>query len=277
VELFASWGIDSLKVDGCNQAISVMPVSYPRLSGALVDAGMQQGHPILYSCSWPAYISIPGDKISKDVYDSLMKYCNIWRNWADISDSWDSVKSIIKWWHDNQDAMMNAAGPGHFNDPDMILAGNTGLSQSEYEVQFSLWSIFAAPLLMSNDLRKISSSVKSLLQNPDIIAINQDEMGIQGKCVSGDVPNGQSVWMRPLSGGNTAVALLNGATGVPSTPANITVSFNSLGLSAERLLVYDLLKRQNVGEYTGEYTAKVPTNSVHFVRLSPVKMNELLV
>lgn len=273
---FASWGIDSLKVDGCNQDTSVMPISYPRLSKALVEAGQRQGHPILYSCSWPAYLAIPGKSIPDDVYDALAEYCNIWRNWDDITDSWDgSVKHIIKWWHDQQNSskLIEAAGPGHFNDPDMILAGNTGLSQSEYEVQFSLWSIFAAPMLMSNDLRQIDSAAKSLLQNKDIIAVSQDKLGRQGRCVWGDVPDGQSVWARPLDGGDVAVALFNGHEGVPSTPHNITMTSTMVGFNSSTFSVYDLLNHRHIGTFTQSYTAPVPTSSVHFVRISPVSID----
>jgi len=87
-----------------------------------------------------------------------------------------------KWWHDRQldSILVQSAGPGHFNDPDMILAGNTGLSQTEYEVQFAMWSIFAAPLLMSNDLRNVDKSFQALLQNPDVVAVNQDKLAWRG-------------------------------------------------------------------------------------------------
>eukprot|EP00928_Gymnodinium_smaydae_P096782 TRINITY_DN8618_c0_g1_i2.p1 TRINITY_DN8618_c0_g1~~TRINITY_DN8618_c0_g1_i2.p1 ORF type:complete len:340 (+),score=35.65 TRINITY_DN8618_c0_g1_i2:46-1065(+) len=268
---FASWGIDSLKVDGCNQDTKDMSVTYPRLSRELVKAGQKYERPIVYSCSWPAYIGIPGQNITAEVYDSLKQYCNIWRNWDDISDTWDSVKSIIRWWHDRQldSSLLSAAGPGHFNDPDMILAGNTGLSKSEYEVQFAMWSIFAAPLLMSNDLRNIDQSMKELLQNSDVIAVNQDKLGIEGRWVSGSVPDGQSVWARPLENDCVAVALLNGHAGVPGTPSNITFTSNAVGLKTAGFQVYDLLKRKPLGTFSSTYTALVESNSVHFLRLSP--------
>jgi len=268
---FAKWGIDSLKVDGCNQDPNVMPVTYPRLGKELVKQGKAYNRPIVYSCSWPAYIAIPGHNISAAVYQSLAENCNMWRNWDDINDSWQSIKSIIKWWHDHQDDLVKYAGPGHWNDPDMILAGNTGLSASEYETQFAFWSIFAAPLLMSNDLRAIDSEMKALLQNKDIIAVSQDKLGVEGRCVSGAVPDGQSVWVRPLAGGDKAVVLFNGHTGVPGIPQNITVTAQQAGLTSARFIVYDLLKQHRVGPSSGfekEYTAYVPANSVHFIRLT---------
>jgi len=271
MENFASWGIDSLKVDGCNQATSMMPVTYPRLSAALVAAGKGEGRPIVYSCSWPAYIS---NHMTKAVYESLKSNCNMWRNYVDIIDTWGSVKRITKWWQQNQDSLVAVAGPGHWNDPDMILAGNPGLSQSEYEVQFSLWSIFAAPLLLSNDLRTIDDAAKGLLQNPDVIAVNQDTLGIQGRCISGEVPDGQSVWLRPLAGGDVAVAMFNGHAGVPSTPHNMSISARDAGLNMTAFTVYDLLRRRPVGDYkpfvfVDTYSAEVPVSSVHFVRLVP--------
>eukprot|EP00929_Paragymnodinium_shiwhaense_P024010 TRINITY_DN14897_c0_g1_i6.p1 TRINITY_DN14897_c0_g1~~TRINITY_DN14897_c0_g1_i6.p1 ORF type:complete len:432 (+),score=109.30 TRINITY_DN14897_c0_g1_i6:87-1382(+) len=263
---FASWGIDSLKVDGCNQDPKVMNITYPRLSNVLVEAGRLKQRPIMYSCSWPAYISIPGQNISKEVYDDLAKYCNIWRNYRDIVDTWDS------YWNDNQDMMAEAAGPGHFNDPDMILAGNTGLSIYEYQAQFVLWSIFAAPLLMSNDLRTIDDEAKKLLQNPDIIKVNQDPLGKQGKRVGGH-PDSTSIWARPLVGGDVAVAFLNEVPGVPGTPRNVSVTAKMAGLGSKQFTVYDLLQREKVAggkAFVGEWTAVVPANGVRFVRLSPV-------
>merc|ERR1711941_238235 len=97
-------------------------------------------------------------------------------------------------------------------------------------VQLAMWSIFAAPLLMSNDLRNIDESFKEVLQNPDVVAVNQDKLGIEGRWVSGAVPDGQSVWVRPLEQGAAAVALFNGHAGVPGTPVNISVNSSAAGL-----------------------------------------------
>merc|ERR1712217_448735 len=122
---------------------------------------------------------------------------------------------------------------------------------------------------MSNDLRNIDTSFKALLQNPDVVAVNQDKLGLEGRWVSGTVPDGQSVWVRPLVNGDAAVALFNGHAGVPGTPINITVNSSAAGLNTTAFDVYDLLQRKTIGTFTGTYTAAVESSAVHFVRLSP--------
>ena len=134
------------------------------------------GRPIVYSCSWPAYQNNPD-------YKSIAEHCNLWRNWADIADSWDSVTKIIKWFADHQDQYTAVAGPGNWNDPDMIIVGNFGLSHDQSRVQMAVWAIMAAPLIMSNDLRTLKQADRDLLLNKHVIKIDQDPLGIPGKRV----------------------------------------------------------------------------------------------
>ncbi|CAL1263604.1 unnamed protein product [Larinioides sclopetarius] len=171
---FAEWGIDMLKVDGCYAEPTVMDDLYPQITTAL----NQSGRPIVFSCSWPAYQV--GAGIDPD-YTAIAKHCNLWRNFDDIEDSWESVLSIVDFYAAHQDELVSAAGPGHWNDPDMILGGNFGLSYDEAKAQLALWAIMASPLLMSNDLRSIEPKFKELLLNKDVIAVNQDSLGIMGK------------------------------------------------------------------------------------------------
>ncbi|XP_070615926.1 alpha-galactosidase A [Erythrolamprus reginae] len=199
-ETFASWGVDLLKFDGCDfGTIDKMADGYKKMSSALNKTGRS----IVYSCEWPLY-QRPFKKVN---YSEIKQYCNYWRNYADISDSWDSVKSILDWTSSNQDILVDIAGPGGWNDPDMLVIGNFGLSWDQQITQMAFWAIMAAPLLMSNDLRQINSKSKALLQNKEVIAINQDPLGKQGYRITKDKTF--ELWERPLSGGAFAVAVIN--------------------------------------------------------------------
>ncbi|XP_039346578.1 alpha-N-acetylgalactosaminidase-like isoform X4 [Mauremys reevesii] len=171
---FAEWEVDMLKLDGCYSNSSVKAIGYPKMSIAL----NKTGRPIAYSCSWPAY---EGGLPPKVNYTVLGDICNLWRNFGDIQDSWESVLNIIEWYGNNQDKLQPAAGPGRWNDPDMLIIGNFGLSYEQSKVQMALWAILAAPLFMSSDLRTISEDAKYILQNKLLIYINQDSLGIQGQ------------------------------------------------------------------------------------------------
>nr|KAF6359798.1 galactosidase alpha [Myotis myotis] len=158
-------------------------------------------------------------------YTEIRQYCNHWRNFGDIYDSWQSVKSILDWTSSNQRTVVSAAGPGGWNDPDMLVIGNFGLSWDQQITQMALWAIMAAPLFMSNDLRHISLQAKTLLQNKDVIAINQDPLGKQGYLLRKE--DNIEVWERPLSELAWAVAVVN--LQEIGGPRSYTISLASLG------------------------------------------------
>ena len=143
VEKFANvWKVDSLKVDGCYSNYTLMSDLYSELSDAL----NKTGRPILYACSWPVY---QADNCENPTdMETLKSKCNYWRNTWDVYDSWSSVSSIMGFYArtDPEDIMVQAAGPGHWNDADMLLVGNPGLSISEQRAQFAIWAILASPL-----------------------------------------------------------------------------------------------------------------------------------
>lgn len=114
----------------------------------------------------------------------MKKHCNLWRNWRDIEDSYQSLNRIVDFFAKNQNRFQPYAGPGAWNDPDMLLIGNFGLSYDQSKAQMALWSILAAPLIMSNDLKNIRPEFRDILINRHVIAINQDKLGIQGRRVS---------------------------------------------------------------------------------------------
>lgn len=201
--------MDSLKVDGCYANTSDFEWMYPSLGEAL----NRTGRPILYSCSWPAYQVGEG---SDPDYASISRHCNLWRNFDDIDDSWQSVLSIIDFYAKNQDDFAEYHGPGHWFDPDMVIVGDFGLSVDESRAQFSIWSILAAPLLLSNDLRTLTPEQKQILLNRHVIAVNQDPLGELGKRVITSDNKRIEVWAKKLSEGCYAIAYLHrGGIGSP--------------------------------------------------------------
>ncbi|GCC34561.1 hypothetical protein chiPu_0013036 [Chiloscyllium punctatum] len=172
--------------------------------------------------------------------EDIKKYCNHWRNYGDIDDSWGSVKTIIDWTANHQSLIAPVAGPGGWNDPDMLVIGNFGLSRDQQMTQMALWAIMAAPLLMSNDLRNIDADSKALLQNRYVIAINQDPLGVQGQRVS-KLRNFE-LWSRPLAGGGFAYAVVNRAEiGGPQKFSIVVFSLDSGKACQKECLVTQIL------------------------------------
>jgi len=203
-QTFADWGVDYLKLDGCNNDKEGYAVGYPAMGAALQKTGRN----ITYSCSWPAYLGT--NETAKPWADMIQAGCNLWRNWHDINNSWESLISIIDHWGDYGKSLQEAAGPGHWNDPDMLLIGDDHydrlLTIDQAETQMSIWSITASPLIMAADLRSIKAEYKAILLNKEVIAVDQDKLGKAGLRVS---PKGDlEVWAREIHDG-IAVVLLN--------------------------------------------------------------------
>uniref|UniRef100_W5KQD1 Alpha-galactosidase n=1 Tax=Astyanax mexicanus TaxID=7994 RepID=W5KQD1_ASTMX len=206
-QTFAEWQVDMLKFDGCNSNAEEQQQGYPLMSKALNATG----RPIVYACSWPVYRGGLPPSVN---YTLLGEICNLWRNYYDIEDSWDSVLNIVDWFFQSQDYLQPASGPGRWNDPDMLIIGNFGLSLEQSKAQMALWAIMAAPLIMSNDLRTLSSEARNILQNKAVIAINQDPLGIQGRRILKDEGHIEVFW-RPLSKSASALVFLSRRTDMP--------------------------------------------------------------
>jgi len=174
---FASWDVDYVKLDGCNVNASDLNEGYP-LFGKALNA---TGRPIVYSTEWPLYTQMYEQKMPN--YTAIRKTCNVWRNYGDIGSSWNSLIDTIDYFEKNQDALIEAAGPGGWNDPDMLVIGNAGVSVDMAKVQMAIWSIWSAPLLISTDLRFIGEEYKKILLNKQVIAVDQDPLGIMGRLV----------------------------------------------------------------------------------------------
>lgn len=248
---FAQWEVDMLKLDGCYSSAVVQALGYPKMSRALNATG----RPIAFSCSWPAY---QGGLPPEVNYNLLANICNLWRNYGDIQDSWDSVLSIVDWYSANQDVLQPVAGPGHWNDPDMLIIGNFGLSEEESRSQMALWTILAAPLFMSTDLRTISDGSRKILQNKLMIKINQDPLGIQGRRILKEKSHIE-VFLRPLSHSASAVVFFSRRTDMPY---RYTTSLTQLNFTQNA--VYEA---QDV--YTGQIISGLKTSTNFTVIINP--------
>ncbi len=211
-DTFANWKVDYIKLDGCN--LPAVPGKtqeeiYRYTYKAFSDAILHTGRKMVYSESAPAYF----EEMPDDWYVVLgwtPKFGNLWREGADIALGQESGTS--KWRSLNYNYRYNVglakyAGPGHWNDPDFLLVGDSGLTPDEMQTQMSLWAVMAAPLISSTDLTKISLSALAVLGNTDVIAIDQDPAGVQGHIVQ--FGHDFEVLAKPLANGDVAVALYN--------------------------------------------------------------------
>ncbi|KAG0543073.1 hypothetical protein BDA96_02G158000 [Sorghum bicolor] len=244
---FASWGIDYLKYDNCNyQGLSPQP-RYSTMSRALLNSGRN----IFFSiCEWG--VGNPATWASS--------LGNSWRTAGDIKDNWGSMASNA----DSNDYWAKYAGPGGWNDPDMLEIGNGGMTTEEYRSHFSIWALAKAPLLTGCDIRSMSKDTKDILSNQNVIAVNQDALGVQGLKVqkNGD----QEVWAGPLSGGRVAVVLWNRGP----TQASITASWSSIGLSTSAVVdAHDLWTGEATSSVQGELKATVETHACKMYVLTP--------
>ncbi|KAF0907848.1 hypothetical protein E2562_020904 [Oryza meyeriana var. granulata] len=250
---FASWGVDYFKYDNCFRDGSSETVRFPRMSFALRKAGRR---PIFYSiCEWGM----------RKVATWGGQYGNSWRTAGDIKDTWASMLSNI----DTNDAYARYAKPGGWNDPDMLEVGNGGMTNGEYVVHVSLWAIAKAPLIIGCDVRTVSKETLEILSNPEVIAINQDRLGIQGKKVRKYDNDEIEIWAGPLSQRRTAVLLLNrGATG----SRRITAAWSDIGVGPGLAVeARDVWKHETVpGRFTGSLTAEVAPHSCRLFVLTPV-------
>jgi alpha-galactosidase len=241
--LWASWGVDYLKYDNCNNQGQDAKKRYT----AMRDALAATGRPILYSiCEWG----------QNQPWTWAAPVGNSWRTTGDINDSYSKMLSIYK----ANIKLGRYAGPGHWNDPDMLEVGNGKMSDTEYRSHFTLWAMMAAPLLIGSDIRKASSATLTILRNADVIALDQDAKGVQGNEISSS--NGLHVIRKPLADGDIAVALFN-ETG---TTAKISTTLSAIGASAGTHSLTDLWSKAK-SSTTGTISALVPAHGTVVFRV----------
>ena len=261
---FAEWTVDYLKLDGCYADIKSMEDGYPLMGKYLNETG----RPIVYSCSWPAYLL---NTEIKPNYPKISQYCNLWRNFDDIDDSWNSVYGIVQWYVGNHDAMQPVHAPGSWNDPDMLIIGNYGMSLGQSRAQMALWSIMAAPLIMSNDLRSIRPEFAEILKNKNMILINQDKLGKMGKRII--KKDSIEIWAKDLESNKTAFVFLN--TAPYGTPNSVKVSLADLTLTQfSSYNFYESFSGDSIGEHknTDIFSVMVdPSGSVFAFWAEPIQ------
>src|SRR5882762_6494266 len=225
-QMYAGWGFDYLKYDLCSFTPDVMQkqapndkaaqmklmiAAYEKMGKALQDATKATGRPIVFSlCQYG--------------WDSPWEWApalggNLWRTTGDIQPRWQSIYDIAS----EQAGLESYAGPGHWNDPDMLEVGNGKLTLAENRTHFSWWAMLAAPLLAGNDLPNMKPEIKAILTNKQVIAINQDTLGKQGKKAYSD--GEVEVWTRELKGGALAIAVVNvGSDRVATHPFHLNLT-----------------------------------------------------
>jgi alpha-galactosidase len=207
-DLFAASGVDYLKYDNCNNQGVDAKLRYTTMRDAL----RRTGRPIVFSlCEWG----------QNKPWEWAADVGHLWRTTGDISDTYSSMLSIAKqnW------VLADHAGPGHWNDPDMLEVGNGGMTDLEYRSHFGLWSIMAAPLLIGSDLRTATPQTFEILGNREVIAVDQDPLGVQGRPIRSE--NGLTVFVKPLQNGDKAVLLFNES----ETTGRIATTAAEIGLS----------------------------------------------
>ncbi|MEO6909325.1 MAG: glycoside hydrolase family 27 protein [Edaphobacter sp.] len=260
--MYAAWGVDFLKYDLCsfqdnmrtvraehpndpNASKNLMIAAYRKMGDALKATG----RPIIYSlCQYGV--------------DQPWKWgpelgANMWRTTDDIDDSYGRMIAIGF----SQAGLSKYAGPGHWNDPDMLEIGNGRMTEDEYRTHMTLWVILAAPLLAGNDLSKMTEADKNLLMNRDAIAIDQDALGKQGDRLyqSGDF----DVWTKPLSGGRVAVGLFNRSWSV----RYVSVDLAEIGFRSGAR-VRDVWQEKDLGRQSGVFARTLPKHGAALLIVS---------
>lgn len=275
--LYASWGVDYLKFDFCNTEGINAKEAYTTMSRALRKAG----RPMVFSlCEWG----------TNKPWQWAKEVGHLWRTTGDIGDVFDGIKKYPTW-HSNgvmtivdmQDSLQAYAGPGHWNDPDMLEVGN-GMTASEDRAHFSLWCMLAAPLMAGNDLRKMSRETLAILSDKDAIAIDQDSLGIEASRYANR--DSLQIWTRPLQNGQWAVCFLNRGSrprtftfdwareniGARVSGARLAVGGKSdggatLAVRSAVFRLYDVWAKRNIGTTARSLTATVASHDVLMLRL----------
>ncbi|AOP51157.1 alpha-galactosidase [Streptomyces lydicus] len=245
---FADWGVDYLKYDNCNN----QGVDAKQRYRTMRDALKATGRPIVYSiCEWG----------ENKPWEWASDVGHLWRTTGDISDSWSSMLDIAK----QNLPLAPYAGPGHWNDPDMLEVGNGGMTDTEYRSHFSLWAMMSAPLLIGSDLRKATPETFEILSNKDVIALDQDALGKQATVLRSDA--GRWTLVKQLADGGRAVALFN-ETGQPQRIATTAAAAGLPQAAGYRLR--DLWQHRDT-HTTGTISATVPAHGTTVFRVTADK------
>jgi len=264
-QLYAQWGIDYLKYDLCSFIPAVMQKQAPDDKAAqmrLMIAAYDKMNKALKATGRPIVFSL-----CQYGWDAVWEWApsvggNLWRTTGDIQPNWDRIYALLE----QQAGLKSYAGPGHWNDPDMLEVGNGKLSLAENRAHFSMWAMLAAPLLAGNDLPNMKPEIKAILTNREVIAIDQDPLGKQAGRVYSD--GEVEVWSRNLSKGALAIAVLNAGDSRYST--------HPFHLDLAKLGLHGPLQAKNL--WTGKavtltqnMSLEIPSHDVLLVRVGAQK------
>lgn len=252
---WAEWGIDYLKYDwGPNDVENML-----RMKESLLKSGRD----IVYSMSNSAPFNL---------VETWAKHLNLWRTTGDINDSWHSISKIGF----SQDKWQPFAGPGHWNDPDMLQVGLTAhphkltkaafpthLKPNEQYTQVSLWCLLSAPLLLSCDIENMDDFTLNLLTNDEVLEVDQDPLGEAARLVKRDAKRMTEVWAKNMEDGSKAVGLFNRSR----WDKKVDISWKDLGLSSPQK-VRDLWRQQDLGKFENGFSTKVPSHGVVLIRIA---------
>jgi alpha-galactosidase len=276
---YVAWGIDYLKYGWCSaggvydntpeNGRITMEAAYAKMGHALLEATKNTNRKIVYSLCQYGNNNVGewGAKVGG----------NLWRTTGDIGDRWQSMMNLG---FNLQIGREKAAGPGHWNDPDMLEIGNGGMTDTEYQTHMSLWSLLAAPLLAGNDFREMKPGIREILTNKEVIAVDQDKLGKQAvrvyppapaeekesvsKAQRGSTSGGLlQVFARPLADGGRAVGLFN----LGDAPAKVTAKWSDIGITGSHK-VRDLWKHEDRGAVKDEFTVEVPSHGVVLIKIA---------
>ena len=248
--MFASWGVDLLKYDWCSAgALYKTQADMRAVYQKMGDALHATGRPIVYSlCQYGLFdVGSWGRAVG----------ANLWRTGEDLvaGDRWANVSRNGFETHGNPDK----SGPGGWNDADILVIGMDGLTDAEARTHMTLWSILASPLLLGNDVRNMSPAIRGLLLNREVIAIDQDALGKQGRLARRS--GSSEIWIKPLADGSTAIAIFNRG----ESPAEIDVRWLEIGLPGAHEL-RDLWEHTDLGRYPDGYHVLLPAHGSSLLR-----------
>jgi alpha-galactosidase len=261
---WAAWGIDYLKYDWCSASRIYQDSDMQAVYQKMGDALLKSGRHIVYSlCQYGRNkVWEWGPKVG----------ANSWRTTGDIRDAWESMERLgfgpaVPGGEQGatgltQFDISHFEKPGHFNDPDMLEVGNGHMTADEYKTHFSMWCLLASPLLAGNDLRNMTQETKDILMNRDVVAINQDPAALPAKRIPQDATS--DIVVRTMKDKSIAVGLFNRG----DKAADMSVTWESLGLGGKKLTVRDLWKHEAVAAAKDKFTASVPSHGVVLIRVA---------
>jgi len=255
-QTYADWGIDYLKYDLCGfrSVMQQQAPDNPAAQSKLMRAAYEKMHQAILKAGRPMVYSL-----CQYGWDSVWDWgpsvgANLWRTTGDISANYDRMSSIGR----SQAGLAKFAGPGHWNDPDMLEVGNGKLTHDENLTHMTLWAMLAAPLIAGNNLTQMTPEIGAILMNKDVIAIDQDSLGKQGDRVYTEGP--VEIWGKPLTGGRMAVAIFN-FTDTPAEMRGIRLHLKEMGFP-KPVKARDVWAAKDLGTITDDYRVTVPKHGV---------------